>query len=56
VGPLDAVLRLVAGRLVAGRLDEDHTPAGVDVIGALTLDDLRKMFSGYRRHRPAETN
>jgi hypothetical protein len=30
------------------------TPAGVDVIGALTLDDLRKVFSGYRRHCPAE--
>jgi uncharacterized protein (TIGR03083 family) len=42
VGPLEAVIRLLAGRL-----DAAHTPAGVDVTGELTLDDLRKVFPGY---------
>lgn len=42
VGPLEAALRLVAGRLTP-----EHTPAGVEVIGNLTLDDLRKVFPGY---------
>jgi uncharacterized protein (TIGR03083 family) len=42
VGPLEAVIRLLAGRL-----DAAHTPAGVDVTGDLTLDDLRKVFPGY---------
>jgi uncharacterized protein (TIGR03083 family) len=41
-GPREAVIRLLAGRL-----DAAHTPAGVDVTGALTLDDLRKVFPGY---------
>jgi uncharacterized protein (TIGR03083 family) len=35
-------------RLVAGRLDPEHTPASVGVTGdAVTLDDLRKVFPGY---------
>jgi uncharacterized protein (TIGR03083 family) len=34
-------------RLVAGRLDADHTPAGVSADGALTLDLLRQVFPGY---------
>ena len=41
-GPLEAVIRLLAGRL-----DAAHTPAGVDVTGGLTLDDLRRVFPGY---------
>ena len=41
-GPPEAVLRLLAGRL-----DAAHTPAGVAVTGDLTLDDLRKVFPGY---------
>ena len=32
-------------RLVAGRLDPDHTPA--DIVGASHLDELRKVFPGY---------
>jgi uncharacterized protein (TIGR03083 family) len=42
VGPLESAVRLVGGRLTAA-----HTPAGVEVIGDLTLDDLRKVFPGY---------
>jgi uncharacterized protein (TIGR03083 family) len=42
VGPLEAALRLIAGRLTPS-----HTPAGVEVIGTLTLDDLREVFPGY---------
>jgi uncharacterized protein (TIGR03083 family) len=42
VGPLDAVLRLVGGRLTPA-----HTPAGVEVIGDVTLDELRAVFPGY---------
>jgi len=42
VGPLDAVLRLIGGRLTPA-----HTPAGVEVIGDVTLDDLRAVFPGY---------
>jgi len=34
-------------RLTAGRLAPDHTPASVTVDGAVTLDDLRKVFPGY---------
>lgn len=34
-------------RLTAGRLRPDHTPAGVDVGGELTLEDLRRMFPGF---------
>jgi uncharacterized protein (TIGR03083 family) len=32
-------------RLVAGRLDPDHTPA--DIVGASHLDELRKVFPGF---------
>ena len=42
VGSLDALVRLVAGRLTPAR-----TPAGVEVIGDVTLDELRKVFPGY---------
>jgi uncharacterized protein (TIGR03083 family) len=42
VGPLESAIRLIGGRLTAA-----HTPAGVEVIGDLTLDDLRKVFPGY---------
>ncbi|MFI7589320.1 maleylpyruvate isomerase family mycothiol-dependent enzyme [Spongisporangium articulatum] len=34
-------------RLVAGRLKPEHTPAGVDVTGDVTLDELRAVFPGY---------
>jgi uncharacterized protein (TIGR03083 family) len=34
-------------RLVAGRLDPDHTPARTVTAGRPTLDDLRKLFPGY---------
>ncbi len=40
-GPLEAAIRLFAGRLTPG-----HTPAGLEVTG-LTLDDLRRVFPGY---------
>jgi uncharacterized protein (TIGR03083 family) len=42
VGPLEAVLRLIGGRLSPA-----HTPAGVEVIGDVTLDELRAVFPGY---------
>ncbi len=42
VGPLEAAIRLIGGRLAPA-----HTPAGVEVIGDMTLDDLRKVFPGY---------
>jgi uncharacterized protein (TIGR03083 family) len=41
-GPLEAAVRLVAGRL-----SPEHTPAAVEVTGNVTLDDLRKVFPGY---------
>jgi uncharacterized protein (TIGR03083 family) len=41
-GPLEAGIRLLAGRLGA-----EHTPAGVEVTGNVTLDDLRTVFPGY---------
>jgi uncharacterized protein (TIGR03083 family) len=41
-GPLEAGIRLVAGRL-----GTDHTPDGVAVTGNITLDELRKAFPGY---------
>jgi uncharacterized protein (TIGR03083 family) len=41
-GPLEAAIRLLAGRLGA-----THTPADVQVTGAVTLDDLRRVFPGY---------
>jgi len=42
VGPLEAAIRLVGGRLTP-----KHTPDGVRVIGNVTLDDLRQVFPGY---------
>ena len=41
-GPLEAVVRLVGGRL-----GEDHTPADAIVTGNVTLDELRQVFPGY---------
>ena len=46
----DASLSLPAEswlRLVTGRLGADVTPADVSVAGALTVDDLRKVFPGF---------
>ena len=40
--PAESWLRLVAGRLGPGR-----TPAGVTADGAVSLDDLRRVFPGY---------
>jgi uncharacterized protein (TIGR03083 family) len=45
----DTTLRLPAEafvRLVSGRLSPTHTPEGVSVEGALTLDDVRRIFPG----------
>jgi uncharacterized protein (TIGR03083 family) len=42
VGPLEAAIRLIGGRLTPA-----HTAAGVEVIGDVTLDELRKVFPGY---------
>lgn len=42
VGPLEGVVRLIAGRL-----SPEHTPAGAEVTGNVTLDTLRKVFPGY---------
>ncbi len=41
-GPLEAVVRLLSGRL-----RPDVTPVDVDVTGNVSLDDLRKVFPGY---------
>jgi uncharacterized protein (TIGR03083 family) len=41
-GPLEAGIRLLAGRL-----QPEHTPEAVAVTGNVTLDDLRKVFPGY---------
>ncbi|MEV4352569.1 maleylpyruvate isomerase family mycothiol-dependent enzyme [Actinoplanes sp. NPDC049596] len=41
-GPLEAALRLLAGRLSPA-----HTPAGVEVTGNVTLDGLRAVFPGF---------
>ncbi len=41
-GPLEAAIRLLAGRL-----KPQHTPDGVAVTGDVSLDDLRKVFPGY---------
>jgi uncharacterized protein (TIGR03083 family) len=41
-GPLEAAIRLMAGRLTT-----DHTPEGVSVQGNVSLEDLRKVFPGY---------
>lgn len=42
VGPLEAAVRLLFGRLTP-----EHTPKGVDVTGAVTLDELRAVFPGF---------
>jgi uncharacterized protein (TIGR03083 family) len=34
-------------RLLAGRLPASHTPSGVEVTGAVSLEDLRRVFPGY---------
>nr|WP_221377366.1 maleylpyruvate isomerase family mycothiol-dependent enzyme [Actinoplanes polyasparticus] len=41
-GPLEAALRLLSGRL-----GPDHTPAGLQVTGNVTLDQLRTAFPGF---------
>ena len=41
-GPLEAAVRLLAGRLAT-----PHTPDDVEVTGNVTLDDLRRVFPGY---------
>ncbi|MEU4562724.1 maleylpyruvate isomerase family mycothiol-dependent enzyme [Actinoplanes sp. NPDC023936] len=41
-GSLEAALRLLYGRLSPA-----HTPAGVEVTGNITLDDLRRVFPGF---------
>lgn len=49
-GPSDGTLRLPAEawlRLVAGRLGDEHTPAGIEVTGAAELALLRRVFPGY---------
>jgi hypothetical protein len=34
-------------RLLGGRLVERYTPAGTEVTGSVTLDDLRQVFPGF---------
>jgi uncharacterized protein (TIGR03083 family) len=41
-GPLESVMRLVYGRLTPR-----HTPAGVEVTGNVSLDELRAVFPGF---------
>lgn len=41
-GPTEAAVRLFAGRL-----GPEHRPVTVAVTGAVTLDDLRRVFPGY---------
>ncbi|WP_137295231.1 maleylpyruvate isomerase family mycothiol-dependent enzyme [Nocardioides dongxiaopingii] len=41
-GPVEAFVRLLAGRLGPG-----HTPDDVEVVGNTTLDELRGVFPGY---------
>jgi uncharacterized protein (TIGR03083 family) len=41
-GPLEAAIRLFAGRLAPA-----HTPPGTTVTGNVTLDELRAAFPGY---------
>jgi hypothetical protein len=41
-GPIEAVVRLLAGRLTP-----QHTPPEVAVTGEVSLDDLRRVFPGY---------
>jgi uncharacterized protein (TIGR03083 family) len=42
VGPLEAAVRLIGGRLKPG-----YTADGVTVEGAVSLDDLRRVFPGF---------
>lgn len=41
-GPLEAAVRLLAGRMTTG-----HTRDDVEVTGNITLDELRQVFPGY---------
>jgi uncharacterized protein (TIGR03083 family) len=41
-GQLEAAIRMLAGRLTTR-----HTPDDVEVIGNVSLDDLRRVFPGY---------
>ncbi len=41
-GPVEAVVRLLTGRLGAA-----HTPPDAEVTGNVTLDELRRVFPGY---------
>ena len=41
-GPLEAFVRLLAGRL-----DPEHTPDATEVTGNVSLADLRRVFPGY---------
>ena len=41
-GPLESAMRLIYGRLTP-----EFTPAGVEVTGNVTLDDLRAAFPGF---------
>ena len=41
-GPLESAVRLLAGRLTPR-----YTPAGVDVTGNISLDELRRVFPGF---------
>jgi uncharacterized protein (TIGR03083 family) len=41
-GPVESAMRLIAGRLTP-----EHTPAGVEVTGTVTLDELRSVFPGF---------
>jgi uncharacterized protein (TIGR03083 family) len=41
-GSLESALRLIYGRLTPA-----HTPAGVEVTGTITLDELRTAFPGF---------
>jgi uncharacterized protein (TIGR03083 family) len=42
VGPLEAAIRLIGGRLKTG-----FTAADIEVTGSVTLDDLRRVFPGF---------
>ncbi len=39
--------REAAVRLLAGRLKPENTPAGIEVTGNVTLEELRRVFPGY---------
>jgi uncharacterized protein (TIGR03083 family) len=48
-GPVDGYLELTSAgllRLVYGRMDPDHTPAGTVAKGTANLEELRKIFAG----------